>query len=130
MQVDHGVPRIGVPQQNLDHGQLSAVFKQVRGKAVSQRMRMDGFGNAGSLCGLAAEVPDGLRCNRLVRKAYQQAGEQPTVSPLYRAVVDPKLFQQFRAERHLPVFAALALTNAEYHALLVDVLGTEMAQLG
>jgi len=118
-----------MPQQGEMTGNSAQLSKQVRGETVSKRVRMDSLGNASPPGHSPAGAPHGLRSDRLVRTAYQQAGKQPAVFPLHRAVVGPKLVQQLRTERHLKVFTARALTNADHHAFLVDVSGTEVAQL-
>ena len=88
---------------------------------------MNGLANAGPPGGLTADVPNGLRPNRLVSPTWLWTGKPPAVPSLPRAVVGPKLFQQFRGERHVPILAALALADAHHHALLVDVLRPEVA---
>ena len=40
MQIDGGLFEITMPQQHLDSTQIRARFKQMRGKAVAQRVRM------------------------------------------------------------------------------------------
>src|SRR6516164_9561200 len=98
----------------------------MRGEAVPERVRVDGLGDAGTPGGLAAGVPDDFIRDRLVGADRLQAGEQPAVAPSQRAVVGSQLLAQFRAERHLAVFAAFALTDADHHTLFVDVPGPEM----
>ena len=91
---------------------------------------MDCLADAGSPGCLAASMPDGFLCDRLIGAARLQTGKQPAIPPPDRAVIDPQLVEEFRAERNLAVLAAFTLSNADYHAFLVDVLRTEMAHLG
>ena len=130
VQVDHRVARVGVPQQGLDDGQLGAAVEQVGGETVAERVRVDGLGDAGPPGGFPAGVPDGFLRDRLVGASRLQTRKEPAVASLHGAIVGPELVEQFRAERHLAVFAAFALADADHHALLVDVLGPEVAQLG
>ena len=46
--------QVGVPEQDLDGAQIGAGFEQVRGKGMTQRVRMNRFGNAGRARGAAA----------------------------------------------------------------------------
>ena len=60
MQIDGGLFQIAVAQQDLNGAQIGACFEQISGEAVTQRVGMDLFLDAGSLGGLLAGVPDGL----------------------------------------------------------------------
>ena len=48
MSVNLGGTDIGMPQQLLDHPEVSAVFEKVRGEAMAQHVWGDVPGNAGS----------------------------------------------------------------------------------
>jgi len=100
------------------------------GEAVAERVRMNAFGDTGAPGGGAAGMPDYLVRDGLVRTACLQAGKEPAVATLQRAVVSAQLVEQFRTERNLAVLAAFALANADHHPMLVDIFGPQLAQLG
>jgi len=54
MQVDGGMPDIGVAEQRLQRDQITAAFQTMRGKGVTKGMGSDGSGNAGPLRSLSA----------------------------------------------------------------------------
>src|SRR5215470_1635571 len=91
---------------------------------------MDGFGDSCPTAGFPADMPDRFIRNRLVPTAHLEAREQPAVLSFQGPIIRAKLVEQLRTERNLPILAAFALADADHHAFLVDVLGTQTAQLG
>src|SRR5438132_3470669 len=102
----------------------------MRGEAVAQCVRVDGFGDACSTASLPADMPDRFIRIRLVPTAPLQAREQPPVLSFQGAVIGAKLVEQLWTERNLSILAAFALADADHHAFLIDVLWTQTAQLG
>src|SRR5215472_2954662 len=103
MNVDHGVPRIGVAQQRLENGQFRAVVEQVGSEAVAKGVRVNSLGDAGASACLAAQMPDGFLRDRLVGAACLPAREELVVAWLDGPVVNPKLLVKLQAERHFAV---------------------------
>jgi hypothetical protein len=63
--VEGGVLQLGVPEQDLDDADIDAVFQQMGGKAVAQRVRSDPFGDLRGLCRLdddAMQLPGADLC--------------------------------------------------------------------
>ena len=77
MQVDGGLFQIAVAQQDLNGAQIGAGFEQMSGKAVTQRVGMNLFLDAGPLGGLLAGVPDGFRVDGPVAAMVAVARKQP-----------------------------------------------------
>ena len=69
MQIDSGVPDIGVAEQFLDAGQIGPGFQQMRGIGVPQGVRINLFPDAGTLGGFLAGMPDDLVGDRHVHPA-------------------------------------------------------------
>jgi hypothetical protein len=80
----------------------------------------------GSPCGTLARAPDRLVVDgHIGSPAIDQARKQEGLR-LHPALVAAQLFEQRRAERHVPVAPALALTYVDHHALAVDVRGLQL----
>jgi len=77
MEVNHGLPQIGMAQQKLDGAQIGSVFEQVRREAMTERVGMKRLVHAGALGGLAAGVPDHLVANRIIGRVVPSSREQP-----------------------------------------------------
>src|SRR6516225_326322 len=96
------------------------------GKAVAQRVRMNGLVDAGTLGGSLQGVPDHFVSHRLLQVVVgaPAAGEQPILSlglVLQRAPVLSQSFQEFGTEHDVAVFAPLAAADMNRHAGAVDV---------
>ncbi len=130
VQVHGGVFELGMAQQHLDRAQIGAGFEQVSRKTVPQGVRRDVFGDAGPLGGLLAGFPRHLRGDgNIGAPVLHGAGKQIGLG-FHPTPIDAKCLQQLRAQRHIAVVAALALTDVHHHALAIDVSGFQAAQLG
>ena len=130
MQVDGGGLEVGVPEQRLHGRQVGAAFHQMRGETVAQQMRAHGFGDARSLRRFPAGFPEHFGRDRLVgARAVDRAGKQVRLR-LHPAPVLAQGLQQLRAQRHIAVLAAFALADVDEHAVAVDILDLQLAQLG
>ena len=109
--------QLGVPEQHLDHAHVDVVLQQVRGKAVPQRVRRHPGAQARRFrrhVANAVELPCRDRQQRIAVR------EQPAL----RAALQPpraQQLEQLRREHRMPVLLALALLDADQHALGVDV---------
>src|SRR5437899_12443935 len=93
----------------------------MRSEGMPQRVRMDGFRNAGCLCRLAAsQVSDGPSAvpNR----------KQPIARPLGSPIPAQQL-QQLGRQQGLPVLAPFALAHPQYVSLGVDITRLEPSRL-
>ena len=130
MQIDGGLFQIAVAQQDLNGAQIGACFEQMSGEAVTQRVAMDLFLDAGSLGGLLAGVPDGLGVDGLitalvaVTRKQPYAGFSPQPMPMCT-----EFFQQLGTEQHIAISAPLAALYMNHHALAVDVVDFQARQL-
>ena len=68
---------------------------------------------------------DGLVGTRAIHRAGKQMGLRP-----HPAVILAQRPEQIGTERHVTIFAALALADVDEHALAVDVFDLEVAHLG
>ena len=93
-------------------------------------MGRDVFGDTRPMGGLPAGFPrhlcvDGDIGAPVVHGAGEQIGLGFHPSP-----IDAQGLQQFLTQRYIAVMAALALTDVHHHALVIDVSGLQVAQLG
>ena len=84
MGVDHGGGHIRVAQQFLHRANVRTGFQQVRGEAMTQRVRMHGLGDAGGPRRLLDRALDGARIDVVpavgagpVAGLVVRAGEHP-----------------------------------------------------
>lgn len=130
MQIDGCFFQITMPQQNLDRSEIGAGFQQMRGEAVSQRVRMDILAQAGARRCSPAGQPDDLGGDRMVGCVPAIAWKQPHLRfSSQGAPVLPQGFQQLGAQHDVTVLAALATLYVNDHALAVDVADLQMRQL-
>src|SRR5580693_8122770 len=89
-------------------------------KGMAQRMRADGFGDAGTQARRSAGMLDGVRGDR--------SAEIPGEEPLLRTHDPPVLTQrveQLGREHDIAIFAALALGYPDHHPLVVERAGLQ-----
>src|SRR5271169_6025642 len=91
--VEGGVVQLRVPEQNLDDADIDAIFQQMGGKAVPQRVRSDPLGDLRGLCRLdddAMELPGADRLHGML------SWKQPTIAMHHTLLVPylPPLAQQ------------------------------------
>src|SRR5229473_7201200 len=77
MQIDGGFFEITMAQQHLDGTQIRARFEQMRGKAVSQRMRMHTIRKASPPRSSFASMVDHLGSDGLIAGMTTLARKQP-----------------------------------------------------
>ena len=124
--VERGGVELGVAQQNLDHADIDVLFEQVRCEAVPQRMRGHALVDLGHLGGGVAGAIELTRRHRIDRVL---PGKQPALRPRDAPPVAQKL-QQLRREHRVTILAALAVLDAQHHALAVDVRDLQRDDLG
>ena len=64
MHVNQGVFQIFMTEQDLNGAEICAGFIEMRGKAVTQRVRVNVFLDARALGSFVARVPNGFRIDR------------------------------------------------------------------
>ena len=112
-----------VAQHDLDHADIDLLLQQVGGKAVTQRVHRDSLvdqRHVGGRTDGAVELAHGQRIHGV------ESWEQPSVGedlPLGVGGAPPGALplQQQGREHRVAVLAALALFDAQRHALAVDV---------
>ena len=98
---------------------------------MAQRMWMDGFFQARALSGLLASVTRRFRIDGLITVVPTVAWKQPGAGLSRQAApVLAQFPEQFWAEHHIPVFAPLAASDVNYHALTVDIADLQARQFG
>src|SRR5712692_8108804 len=115
-----------VPEEHLDHADVSLLLQQMRGEAVPQRVQRDGLVDLGHLRGGMAgpvELPRRERVDRVL-PGKQPALRAPRLPP--RA----QQFEQVLGQHDVAVLAALALLNPDDHPGAVDVGDLERDDLG
>ena len=121
LEVDGSGLEIVVAQQRLNGGKIGPVFHQMRSEAVAQQVWANAFGDARLFGRLLACFPHHLCGYGLVHAAtFACAGEQVCLGP-HPAPIFTKRIEQQRAQRDIPILAALALTNVDEHPLAVEV---------
>ena len=122
MQIDGGLFQIAVAQQDLNGAEIGAGFEQVSGEAVTQRVGMNLFLDAGSLGGFPAGVPDGFGVDGLITAMVAVAGKQPGAgfSPQPMPMCT-QFIEQLGTEHDITIPASLAALDVNHHALAVDV---------
>src|SRR5229473_400532 len=104
-----------VPEQHLDHADVSLLLQQMRGKAVPQRVQRDGLVDLGHLRGGMAgpvELPRRERVDRVL------PGKQPALR-VRRLPPRAQQFEQVLGQYDVAVLAALALLNPDNHPVAV-----------
>src|SRR5438309_1860547 len=97
----------------------------MRSEGMPQRVRMDGFRNAGCLCRLAASQVDGFGSDG---PSAVPNRKQPIARPLGSPIPAQQL-QQLGRQQGLPVLAPFALAHPQYVALGVDITRLEPSRL-
>jgi hypothetical protein len=129
MQIDGGLFQIAMAQQDLNGAQIGAGFQQMSGEAVTQRVGMNLFLDAGSLGGSLAGVPDGFGVDGPIAAMVAVARKQPHVGFSVQPMpMGTELFQQLGTEQHIAISASLAALDMNDHALAVDVADFQARQ--
>ena len=111
--------------------EIGAGLEQMSGEAMAQRMWMDGFFQARALSGLLASVTRRFRIDGLITVVPTVAWKQPGAGLSRQAApVLAQFPEQFWAEHHIPVFAPLAASDVNHHALTVDIADLQARQFG
>ena len=102
-----------VSEQHLDGAGVIAVFQQVGGEAVAERMGRDAFGDSGQVGCVVADFPDAgcLQVGSLLG-----AGKEPFHGPLHFIVLAQQ-GQRAGTEDGIAVFAVFAGFDSNEHAL-------------
>ena len=106
--------------------QVGAGLEQVGGEAVPQGVDGDVLLQARGPMGPATRLAHGGGGERAVAGGV---GEEPGLRSC-RLPVGPEDLQEHGREHHVAILAALALTDAEDHALTIDVADAERGDLG
>src|SRR6266568_3916483 len=130
MQVDGGVPDVGMAEESLQCYQIASAFQAVGGKTVPHGVWAYGFSDASPFCSLLARFPshfcrDGLIGPAVLHCAREQVRLRTHPSPVFA-----QRLQQLRIQRNIPVAGAFAEVNVNDHPCTVDVAYLEIAQLG
>ena len=123
MQVAAGCFQIRMAKQKLNGSQIGARFKEMGGKAVAKRVRMNMLLQAGALCSVFDCVEDAFGAHRHIgRVSPASTGEQVGFGlEVCRTPILAKLFEQPRAEHDVTILIALALVDVNQHAGTVDI---------
>src|SRR4029453_16283895 len=122
MQIDGGGAEIGVPEQSLHRGQVSAVLDQMGGETVPYQMRAHTLVDARSLRCLPAGLPQNFGGDRLVGAPTLFSAPEQICLGLHPPVVLTERFTQLGIQWHIAVLATLALPDVNDHAPTIDVL--------
>src|SRR5207245_5458601 len=96
-------------------------FQEMDRETVTKYMWGEGFGETGATASAMTGLFDGGPCERVV---WSIAGKQPGGGSAQAPPV-PQDLEQFRREHHIPIPLALALLNADHHALTVEIAWAE-----
>jgi hypothetical protein len=121
---------VGVTEQELNRAPVGARFQQMRGVGVPERVRRDTFVDAGLSRGEAHGLPDHLRGDRGIGTPTVARSRKEIGLRSHPSVVLPERGEERRTQGNLAIAAALALLDAEHHALTVDVTDSELARFG
>ncbi len=130
VEIHRRVRQVGVTEQELNRAQVRTRFQQMRGVGVPERVRRDAFVEAGLSSGEAYGIPDYLRGDRCI-------GTPPVARPrkeiglrAHPSVVLTECGEKRGTQGNLTIAAALALLDAEHHAVTIDVPDSELARFG
>lgn len=112
-----------MPEQDLNHSRVSAVFKQMRGKTVTQQMGRDPLGNVRNPRCIAADLLDRTGVDMLVGT---RGGEEPFLRPLDQPVF-PQDRQHPMTEHAEAVAPSFAFPHPHQHSRAVDVTDLQAA---
>ena len=115
VEVNRRLFQIAVTEQQLDGAQVRSRFQQVRGKTMSQSVRVNPFFQAGTLGGRRTGVPDGGGDDGFRSVMPAPSREKPYLG-LELAPVLAQGLQQDGAQHDLPIFAAFATLDVHDHA--------------
>ena len=129
VEIHRRVRQVGVTEQELNRAQVGARFQQMRRVGVPQRVRRDAFVDAGLPRGEAHGLPDHLRGDRAHRHASRGASrERDRSAAASTGSTARSAARSVGTEGNLAIAAALALLDAEHHALAIDVADFELAR--
>src|SRR6187431_720579 len=101
----------------------------MRRVGMPQRVRRHALVNAGLARGETDRLPDHLRGDRSIGPPPVLRAREEIGARSHPAVVLAQRCQERATQGDLAIAAALALLDAEHHALAIDVADLEMAQL-
>ena len=94
-------------------------------EGMAQRMRADGFGDAGPKARRSAGMLDGVRRDR----SAEIPGEEPLLRPHDSPILTQRV-EQLRREHDVAVLAALAVGHPDHHPLVVERAGLQAHGFG
>jgi hypothetical protein len=129
VEIDDRVGDVPMAEQNLNGPQIGAGLQHVRRETVAQRVRRDVLLDASSCPCLDDRILDHLRGDGLIgAPAVHRTGEQIGLR-FHPPPIPSQGLEQLGAEKDIAVSRSLALTDADDHALTVNVCDLQMAQL-
>src|ERR1700721_2723144 len=100
-------------EQELNGANICTLLQEMYGEGMAQRMRRDGFGNltsgVGFLTCLLHRIPGDV-------PAWPFAHKEPVLRSFHTPPT-PQDLQQFGRQHYVAIFLALALLDAQDHAL-------------
>src|ERR1700730_2498163 len=124
--IECGGIEFGVAEQDLDYTNVDLLLEQMRGKAVPERVRRYALVDP---CHVSGGMARAIELAGRQRLHWIAAGEQPAAR-VRDIPPNPQQLEEMRGEHDVPVFATLALLDADHHALAVDVGYLERDHLG
>jgi hypothetical protein len=128
VEIHRRVRQVSVAQQELNRPQVGARFQEMRRVGVSQRVRRHAFVDPRLARGPVHRLPDHLRRDRGIGTPAVVRPRKEIGLRSHPPVVLTECGEERGTEGDLAVAAALALLDAEHHALAIDVADFELAR--
>src|SRR5215472_7266552 len=132
MQIDRRFLKVAMAEQHLDCSQVGSGFEQMRGKAVTQSMRVNLFVlKPGTFGSTLAGSPKNLGGDGRTAGMPAIARKEPfrRFAPQSPPIL-AECLEQLRAEHDITVLASLASPDMNDHALAVDVTNLQERNFG
>jgi len=130
MEIHRCVRQVCMTQQELNGAQVRARFQEVCRVRVPECVRRDPFVDAGLSSGEAHRLPDHLRRDRRIGTPAVTRPRKEIGLRSHPPVVLPERGEERGTQGNLAIAAALALLDAQHHALTIDVTDSELAGFG
>ena len=128
VEIHRRVRQVGVAEQELNRPQVGTRFQQMGRVRVPQRVRGDAFVDPRLPRGQAHGLPDHLRRDRRIGPPAVARPREEVGLRSHPAVVLTQGREECGTEGDLAIAAALALLDAEHHALAIDVADFELTR--
>src|SRR5262245_6114425 len=122
--------QVGVTEQKLNVAPVCPRFQQMRRVGVPECVRRDPFVDAGLASREAHRLPDHLRRDRGIGPPAVTRPWKEISLRSHPLVVLAKRREEGGTQGNLAIAAALALLDAQHHALTIDVTDSELACFG